>query len=377
MGLPINMIERIRGIKSRIKTFLKKSGLFNQENDFIHGCPEGLSIDDLSKVVLRDLGKQPEAVCYRHLSGWKHSGAFRLLIKNSSSHYDSFVFKNAKYTGGHIAALSDLPVFPGPPEYQIYHVANKKLQVYLPQIYLSRKIAGGIHYQYIMEDLNKEYEIYQNPKQILLVCENLSQLHFDLTSSLDKEDKTALLQYDRSFSEQIIKYIFQNLSRWQEYQPNSRVEEVISLRNQLTTVYAATMDEIYRHEIIGPIHGDLNTSNILFHRANQQKFKIIDWEWAGIGVPHADLASLLKMASPKVEANGLLLYNKSNRQRSIEKDRQIYEWCKLQRGLFDAAFFAKQILDSKDPPKNLDGGNIERAVQRALRSYQELLAFNG
>jgi len=371
------MLKRIRNIKPRIKTLLKRSGLFYQESGFIPGYPDGLSRADLSKVVLSRLGEQPENVRYRHLSGWKHSGAFRLLVETRSSRYDSFVFKNAKYTDGHIAALSGLPVFPGPPEYLIYKAANNALQGYLPRIYLSRKIVDGEHYQYLMEDLSKDYEVSHDRKQILAVCEQLSRIHSDLSRSLGKEAKTALLQFNRSFSEQLMKYVFKNLSRLQEYQPTSRMDGVFRLWDRITTVYSAIMADIYRQEIIGPIHGDLNTTNILFHRNYRHKFKLIDWEWAGIGVPHADLASLLKRASPKVEAQGLLLYNKVNHQRGIEKDRQIYEWCKLQRGLFDAAFFGKQTLDSKEPPKNNLSGHIDRALQRVLKSYQELLAFNG
>lgn len=367
----------IRVIKLRIKTFLKKRGMLHKEEDFITGLPSGLSMDDLSKVVPLNLEKRPGIVCYRHLSGWKHSGAFRLLIKKSFYQHDSFVFKNAKYTGGHIVALSEFPVFPGPPEFQVYQTADKDFQAYLPKIYLSREIVDGLHYQYIMEDLGKEYEVCQGEEQILFICKKLFQIHSDLKKSLNNQNKTALLKYDRSFSEKIMPYIFQNLNRLREQHSNSVVDEVIRIWEQLSEVYSATMDKIFRQEIVRPIHGDLNSTNILFHRTAKHKFKLIDWEWVGVGVPHFDLAALLKGVSPEVEQKGLLLYSNVLRQRGIEMDRQIYEWCKLQRGLIDASFFVKQTLDSKVPPKNELGEHINRALQRALKSYVQLLEYHG
>jgi len=100
--------------------------------------------------------------------------------------------------------------------------------------------------------------------------------------------------------------------------------------------------------------------------------KLIDWEWAGFGVRHSDLASLLKYVSPELEFKALAIYQQRCGQRNLVEENLIYQWCKLQRGIFDAAFFAKEKIESIRPPKMKLDGHIERALERSLRAFTVL-----
>ncbi len=123
---------------------------------------------------------------------------------------------------------------------------------------------------------------------------------------------------------------------------------------------------------MAPIHGDLNSTNVLFHRNEPRRIKLIDWEWAGFGLPHSDLASLFKTVSPELEARGLSAYGQAC-ERAVAMDVcRVYQWCKLQRGIFDAAFFAKQTLESEVSAETNMDGRIEKALGRALQAFLDL-----
>jgi thiamine kinase-like enzyme len=112
----------------------------------------------------------------------------------------------------------------------------------------------------------------------------------------------------------------------------------------------------------------------MFHRQDSRRFKLIDWEWVGIGVQQSELASLLKVVSPELEAKALATYRSASGRDSDHTFERVYLWCKLQRGIFDAGFFAKQIADSRhDTLLNLNR-HMNRALDRARQALDDLEA---
>lgn len=361
---------------STFKDWLKKSleglGLL-QDTRFIEGIPEGLDNDTMHQFAAGRLGGPIKKVRHLHLSGWKHSGAFRLVLTGSFGRTISCIYKNAVYLEGHIAALDGLPISPGPPEYFVYKHAGPTLRRYLPEIYASREIKPGEHYQYLMEDLSLRYSGFQKQEpRLLLVCERLPQIHDDLDRSLGADARQRLLQYDETFSARLLDYAGENLRRLHARSQTKKLDQVLASWNHVADVYLTVVSEIYPQAPMTPIHGDSNITNVLFHRTQPREFRLIDWEWAGIGIAHCDLVSLLKRASPETEQQGLRLYSENSGARTLVQDRYIYEWCKLQRGLLDAAFLAKQVLDSDRPPKRPLEEHIDRALGRTIESYKAL-----
>jgi thiamine kinase-like enzyme len=82
--------------------------------------------------------------------------------------------------------------------------------------------------------------------------------------------------------------------------------------------------------------------------------KVVDWEWAGIGVPHADLASLLKCVSPDDERMALETFSRGSGQLSAEEHLRLFRWCQLERRLLDAGFIARQQTMSTRQLPRLD-----------------------
>jgi thiamine kinase-like enzyme len=105
-------------------------------------------------------------------------------------------------------------------------------------------------------------------------------------------------------------------------------------------------DEFYNADLWVPIHGDYNMSNIHIYRGKHGQLKVVDWEWAGIGLPHADLAALVKSLRVEDHQTLLQMFEEDDSRLDVEQHRRLFHWCRLERRLLDVAFLAKQQLDS-------------------------------
>ena len=127
------------------------------------------------------------------------------------------------------------------------------------------------------------------------------------------------------------------------------------------------MSETYDRFPLRPIHGDLNISNIHHHKTDSGQLKIVDWEWAGIGGWWCDLVSLLKMAPVVLEHEGLAEFLRVAEIPSSRNVLVAYQWGKLQRGLFDASFFAKQAVGGDGGCRTGTKINIQNQIRSALK----------
>jgi thiamine kinase-like enzyme len=360
----IRKINAIKLLYPGIIPDLPFSGKF-----YRNGLPEGLDYTELEKITKENFGESIRRILFRHISTWKNTGAYRLALKTSRRTY-YLIYKNSMYKVHDIAALERLPIKPGPPEYFVYNTAYQKFNNYLPKIYMKHRSKNGNHYRYLMEDLGKEYVCRKDEDSICELFEQLPKLHSTLEKAFNKNMDCGLLSYDYSFSAKIIQYAERALKKLADRFCSSTLIEIIDLWESIERLYLQLMNEIYsRNDVFGPIHGDLNSTNIMFHRKNLSVIKLIDWEWAGYGIRHSDLASYLKTVPKELEYKAISIYQQNYQQRSLKEDTLIYLWCKLQRGLFDAAFFAKQKTESvKHPEMDLDN-HIESALGRALNAF--------
>jgi 5-methylthioribose kinase len=195
-----------------------------------------------------------------------------------------------------------------------------------------------------------------------------------MEESLDTKHRSNLLCYDRAFSENILDYANTCFRRYVKKKPSQQVQQLLADWKGITRVYSEAMDEVYDRSSLHLIHGDLNFSNIHIHKQKVGRLKIVDWEWAGIGGWWFDLVALLKMVAPDLEQEGFDVFLKASNRQNRCFEQRIYQWAKLQRGLFDASFFAKECVDSALVTRRKI--NIEhhmlRALDRAQLALQEL-----
>ncbi|MEQ9619028.1 MAG: aminoglycoside phosphotransferase family protein [Deltaproteobacteria bacterium] len=335
----------------------------------IKGTPEGLGFDELDELCKSGVGNPLQSVSYCALSGWKKSGAFRLLLQTEAGDKWSIIYKNALYRQDIIPALNSFPINPGPPEYRIYSRAEGGITKYLPKIYMCREVISGLHYKYLMEDLNKHYRPARNKKDILYIASELAELYDKIGECNYSLSENLFIIYDRDLSSRLKTYIIEGLERYTGATKTSAVSTLCDNWEGISSLY----DEKYEYSGLNTIiHGDSNLANILVHKQNDGTIKFIDWEWAGIGLPHQDLASLLKRARPEVEEAALEIFSKNDRSLSAGEHQRLYEVCQLERGLIDCAFLANQVAGSADKTKIDIKGYIEDSALRAVEAYNRL-----
>jgi hypothetical protein len=354
-------------LKSKIRSLIRPKKTEKIKN----GLPDGIDLDTINNLTLRHFEGHISHISHLHISGWKKSGAYKLYLQTEKNHTRTLIFKNAVYYYDHIPALDGLPINPGPAEYQIYKNANGNLSKYLPKVYLCREIVPNRHYQYILEDLDGEYQRNTSPETIFNTINEMPAIHLALNESLPDLNQNDLPKYDRKYSIDLLQYVRKNLEHYHQKSGSKTVSTLLKLWPGILKIY--NMDKFHDSKSTQLIHGDFNSANVLIHKKNLKQIKLIDWEWAGMGTLCADLASLLKGTLSGIEKDALAAFSKLNNDNraDIIKER-LYHWCKMERGLLDAAFCAAQVM--KCPVKtrfNLTGF-IEKSMNRALDGYQEL-----
>lgn len=337
----------------------------------VKGPPGGVDLSTLNELCLDHLGESLRHVSHVHISYWKSFGAFRLLLQTERGRYWSLIYKNAIYDPTHIPALTGLPIRPGPPEYFIYSHRQGALAKYLPAVYLCLEVTPGRHYQYLLEDVMQEYrKVQYDSTDILNAAAELPALHRAMSEWSLVAGQDHLLRFDREFSTALLDYVRENLERYLQETANKAVSEICKLWPQIYELHQR--QEFYDLQTICPIHGDYNTANIYIHVRDMRRIKVIDWEWAGLGVAHADLVSLLKRVDPETEQRALASFYKQVNGLSFDEHKRLYRWCQLERGLFDVAFLAKQQMES---PRKVDwvSDYIQASMQQVLDAYQELV----
>jgi hypothetical protein len=337
------------------------------DRQILTGIPDGITFDTLNQLCLKHQDQPLTRASYAHISGWKSSGAFLLWLHLHNGAEWRVVYKNAVYTPDDIPAVIGLPVRPGPPEYTVYSQGSNGLADYLPAVYLSEEVTPGKHYHYVMEDISANYRpLTYKSAQIMDVAANLSSLHEIMKKWAHSIEEHHLLRFGETFSMGLVEYARTNLERYARVVASPMVLKV----NQewMPVIDAYLRHRVFAQRTLGPVHGDFSPANIYLSREEPSRLKILDWEWAGVGVPHADLAALLKRADPKIEQRALARYVEHDRTLSPDQHRQVYEWCQLERGLLDAAYLAKQYLDAP-----VTTGSIPRYIERSLqRSFHAI-----
>jgi hypothetical protein len=299
------------------------------------------------------------------MSGWKKSGAYRLLLRTTTGAKLSLVYKNALYSRDEIPALAGLPITPGLGEYVFFKHSMGELAGYLPRVFLAEQLEEGRHYQYVMEDLTQNYRGLVGAQDRMNLCGALPDIHDSFKRIAAHPDAQSLLRFDRDFAERLLTYSKNSLEANQGAQSGTAMNALLHDWTNFADVILASADAIYRSEPLILIHGDCNITNAMRHKATGE-LKILDLEWAGWGVPHQDLVSALKGASSDLEMRCLEEFSHRHGNRRPERDLNIYRYCGIQRALLDAGFIGMQILDAKARTPKWFPRLIEGSCTKAL-----------
>lgn len=339
----------------------------------IPGIPPGLTPSILDDVCREEMAESLTSTAYVHLSGWKETGSYRLHLTTSSGRRWRVIYKNASYRLDQIPALEGLPLKPGPPEYVVYAHAIEPLAAYLPHVYYAHEPAPGVQFQYIMEDLGQGYRRASEAADRLRVVEELPTIHRAMADWLSSVDDRDLLRYDAAFSSDLLTYTHTNLVTYADKTDDETAQEALARWTKIADVYENGLS-VFECPAI-PIHGDSNPANVMISRTDPTQLKLIDWEWAGIGFAHADLASLLKRSPSMLEAQALERYAQYNDMLTLAEHRRLYEWCQLQRGLLDIGFVARQHLTTVHDTRVNLVKYVHKSLNRTLMAVERLQRY--
>jgi hypothetical protein len=343
----------------------------SHREQIIRGVPEGIDFESLTGFCVEHYGEPLRKVSYVHISGWKSAGSHVLLLKTRSGREHRLIYKNAVYNLDHIPSLDGLPIKPGPPEYKLLSSADNELAEYLPVVFYAHEVIPERHYQYLMEDLNIDYRMAHSEEDTLKLTPELSKIHRTMYEWRSSIDQNHLLHYGHAFSLNLQEYAISRFEQYSRQVPESIAVEVCQLWPEISAVHGRR--EFHELLDITPIHGDFNHSNVYIHRRDPKRIKLVDWEWAGYGLPHADLASLLKGALAAVEAQALRVFASQDNRLSYDQHKRLYLWCQMERGILDASFLAVHQMTSKKTSRFNIPEAIEYSLLQVLRSYHELM----
>lgn len=335
-----------------------------------NGIPPGLPRRTLDRLCREHLGESLRACSYEQLSSWKLHGAHRLHLVTDAGTEWRLIFKDDLCSEEITPGLRGLPVLPGPPEATVYGLPCSTLDRFLPRVLWSREVEPGRHFQHLLEDLGATHDkLVRHPASLPLAARATFEIHAALEQALESAPAARLLRYDRGYREQLRPYVLEGLKVYGARRPDAAVAELCARWPEVMRAHEG--EEPAAQSLEGPIHGDFNTSNVLVHRERQGEFKVVDWEWAGIGVPHADLAALLKLAGPEEQRAALESYAAADRRLDLTGHLRLLRWCQLERRLLDAGFLARQVMASRRRVPWLEA-EIGRAAADVLTLARQL-----
>lgn len=312
------------------------------------GRPPGLDSELLEGIFEEATGAKVGAVSHLQISGWRKpsSGTFRVFVNATDGNKWSVIFKNAVLTSDETPGISGLPADPGLPEYLIYRQGSEYLRAYLPLPFVAREIEPKVHYQYLLEDLQSSgYHSAFADADVIWAASALPDLQKRMETWVSHDDDS-LIRYDAAFSADLRRMTRRSFERYTDAVSDRSVADVLENWESIARVHSEAIQHEQTLEV--PIHGDANRANLLVHDDHDLALKLVDWEWAGIGLPHSDLASLLKGKQDDVTEKGIRAFAGGYPQLSLADHRRLHDWARIETRFFDASYMINQYLESPD-----------------------------
>jgi hypothetical protein len=335
------------------------------------GRPPGLDSELLEGIFEEATGAKMSAVSHLQISGWRKpsSGTFRVFVDTTDGGKWSVIFKNAVLTSDETPGISGLPANPGLPEYLIYRRGSEYLRPYLPLPFVAREIEPKVHYQYLLEDLQSSgFHSAFADADVIRAATALPDLHKHMETWVSHDDDS-LIRYGAAFSADLRRMTRRSFERYTEAVPDRSVVDVLENWESIAQVHSEAIQHEQTLEV--PIHGDANRANLLVHDDHDLPLKLVDWEWAGVGLPHSDLASLLKGKRDGVTEEGVRAFAAGYPQLSLADHRRLHYWARIETRFFDASYMINQYLESPDTSRmdlpryiHVSAGDIVKTAKR-------------
>ncbi len=232
-------------------------------------------------------------VWHTPLPSWKGESVAFVWLQLEGGLTKRIVVKAARYEAEVFPASINASVKPGLPEMWVYGRATPVMGAFIPDVYLAHEEEPGRHYVYVLEDLTGGYGKKRGgPLGWRDGINGLFRVQEALALAVDEYGAGHLLVYDDAYSEALVSYAKRALAAYDGGSDGSVRERLLQTWPLLEETYLGDRFDLLDGGM--PIHGDFDTRNVFIHRKDRHQVKVVDWEWAGFGWPHGDLASYLK-----------------------------------------------------------------------------------
>jgi len=204
---------------------------------------------------------------------------------------------------------------------------------------------------------------------LLVVVNALASVHAALRNQPAKERSSTWLNYNHSTTEELEEYAERVLRRYAVERDTSAGEFMEKWADVCRVHRNSTPQPGESNQLV---HGDLNITNVHVKPGAPEQMKLVDWEWAGWGLPHLDLACLLKRTDEILEQRAMNIFTGNDPSLPLDEHWRIYRWCQLDRAILDASFLAAQVLDQGYQPHWDMAGFLEGSLAEVLRRTREL-----
>ena len=309
------------------------------------GPPPGVDRDVLADLAQQLLGSPARNYLHASVSGYKESTAFIVWMEATGGQSSRIFFKDVDLTPGQYPAVAGFPGSPGLPEAELYSSPSATMVPFLPELHAIAQLEPQ-HYQYFMEDLNATHRWGFNHNDIMCAVDRLFDVSAGIAGWYASDVDAPAIRYDGDFPALFVDYARDALERFAAVTGDAGVLDVLDRWDTIAGVY---IDETPDSADDG-VHGDFHRENMFHDRSDPTKLTVVDWEFTGIGWIHNDLVSLLKKAQPETVDAALVRIAEVRPERSIDEHWRMYQRCRLERGLLDAAIVANQRLATSDHP---------------------------
>jgi hypothetical protein len=276
-------------------------------------------------------------------------------LNGASGHSARIFFKDVNLSPDRYPAIVGFPGKPGLPEAALYATPTEEVASFLPKVYAHVELEAQTHYQYFLEDLNATHRWGFDHADVLLAVDRLFDVSSGIAGWVDSSPDSPIIRYDGEFPIQFLAYARDALERYAERTGEAQALDVIQDWESVEDIYLRETPS----KADDAVHGDYRRDNMFHDRSDPTKLTVVDWEYTGMGWIHNDLVSLLKMAgAPTVDA-ALARVSTARPERSRDEHWRLYQRCRLERGLLDAALVANQRLALSETPK-LSSVHFER-----------------
>ncbi len=327
-------------------------------NSRVEGGPPAADSDRLRELGSRLLSEPPTGVSHVPFGGYKQDSAFLVVFSGRSSSRARMVFKSVDLSQAAYPAISDFPGQVGLPEVDIYSSMSGDLAQYTPGLLDLEVVEPDVRYNYYLEDLSGPFRSGFGDRDDVRAADRVLAVAGALASWRSRNETARLIRYDGVFPERFIEFSRGALERYHSETGDPGVGEALEDWGRIEGLYlGATPD---RADSV--IHGDFRRGNVFHSRKQPATLKLVDWEFAGVGWIHNDLASALKLSSSRVVEGALRRIARDDPRRSYEQHRQLYYRCRLERGLLDASLVARQRLATVSNPR-ISPGHMRRVAE--------------